>query len=142
MLAVRYYESLTPSSRTDLFSALYGLTRYRFWHSDFDPGLEGAFWDEKGILPVLLSFRGNRPLASKCQDAYCVLAGAMGRERRNGPPFHHLFLLGWEAFVPPATAQQAARIEAWQRALPSERDHRYDEFTVILFPQMRYLLRP
>lgn len=142
VLAVRYYELSTPSARTDLFSALYGLTRFRLWQCEFDPGLDSAYWDEKGILPVLLSFRGNRPLASRCQDAFCVLAGAMARERRNGPQFHHLFLLGWTAFVPSATTQQTARIEAWLRALPAQRDRRYDEITVILFPQMRYLVRP
>lgn len=141
VLAVRYYQSSTSVSRTELFSALYGLTRYRFWQSGFDAGLDGAFWDEKGILPVLLSFQGNRPLASKCQDPFCVLAGAITRERRNGPPFHHLFLLGWTAFVPSATALQAEKVETWLRGLPAERDRRYDEFTVILFPQMRYLLR-
>ncbi|MDB5768045.1 MAG: hypothetical protein JWQ61_2859 [Collimonas fungivorans] len=140
-LALLYYESPSPSLRDELFSALYGLTRYRFWHSDFDAALEGAFWDEKGILPVLLSFRGNRPAASNCQDAFCVLGGAMARRRRNGPPFHHLFLLGWTAFVPLATSAQVARIEQWLRELPAERDRRYDEFTGILLPQMRYLLR-
>jgi hypothetical protein len=56
-------------------------------------------------------------------------------------PFHHLFLFGWTAFVPSATAMQAERIEQWLRALPVERDRRYDEFKAILLPQMRYLLR-
>ncbi|MBV6320356.1 hypothetical protein [Duganella violaceipulchra] len=140
-LALRFYESTSASPRDELFSAMYGLTRYRFWHSDFDAALDSAFWDEKGILPVLLSFRDNRPMASQCEDAFCVLGGAMTRSRRNGPPFHHLFLFGWTAFVPSATAAQTAKIEQWLHALPAERDRRYDEFTAILLPQMRYLLR-
>ncbi len=139
--AVLYYESTTPGAREMLFEALYALTRYQFWSSGLEPALEGAFWDEKGILPVVLSFRGNRPLASNCRDAYCVLAGAMARTRRNGPKLHHLFLFAWTAFVPPVTAAQAERIEIWKRALPCDRDRRYDECTAVLLPQMRYLLR-
>lgn len=140
-LALRYYESTSSSTRDELFEALYGLTRYRFWNCDFDAALDGAFWDENGILPVLLSFRENRPVASQCQDAFCVLGGAMTRKRRNGPPFHHLFLFGWTAFVPSATAAQNRKIEQWRHALPAERDRRYDEFTAVLLPQLRYLLR-
>jgi predicted GIY-YIG superfamily endonuclease len=141
VLALRYYESVPPSLPDELFSALYALTRYRFWHTDFDAALEPAYWDKNGILPVLLSFRDNRPVASQCQDVFCVLGGAMTSSRRNGSPFHHLFLFGWTAFVPAATAVQAMRIEQWLHTLPVERDRRYDEFTAILLPQMRYLLR-
>jgi len=141
VLALRYYESPTSSARDELFEALYALTRYRFWRSDFDAALDSAFWDEKGILPVLLSFRGNRPVASQCQDAFCVLCGAMARTRRSGPPFHHLFLFGWTAFTPSATVAQNRKVEQWLQALPAGRDRRYDEFTAVLLPQLRYLLR-
>jgi predicted GIY-YIG superfamily endonuclease len=140
-LALRYYAAPSFHLREDFFAALYGLSRYRFWHSDFDAALDSAFWDENGILPVILSFRDDRPLASQCQDAFCVLAGAMMRRLRNGPSFHHLFLFGWTAFVPACTTVQAARVEQWRGSLQTERDRRYDEFTAILLPKMRYLLR-
>lgn len=140
-LAQRYYLAPSDATREALFSALYGLTRYQFWHSDFEAALDSAYWSEHGILPVLLSFRYNRPLASQCQHAFCVLAGAMQRRRRNGPAQHHLFLSAWTAFKPPATAAQEVKIAQWRGALPAERDRRYDEFTAVLLPQMRYLLR-
>lgn len=139
--ALKYYESPNADTRDVLFSALYTLTRYRFWHDDFDAALDSAYWDRAGILPVLLSFRDNRPVASQCQDVFSVLAAAMTRTRRNGPPFHHLFLHGWTAFAPSATEAQEARIAQWMGALPVERDRRYDEFTAVLLPRMRYLLR-
>lgn len=141
VLALEYYESPGAETRDTLFSALYTLTRYRFWHKDFDAALDSAYWDRAGILPVLLSFRGDRPVASQCKDAYSVLAAAMTRTRRNGPQFHHLFLHGWTAFAPSATDAQRARITQWMGGLPVERDRRYDEFTAILLPRMRYLLR-
>jgi predicted GIY-YIG superfamily endonuclease len=140
-LALDYYASPGPSTRDALFSAMYGLTQYRFWHRDFDAALDNAFWDRNGILPVLLSFRENRPVASQVPDLFSVLAAAMTRTRRNGPPFHHLFLYGWTAFAPVTHPPQRARIERWARELTSERDRRYDEFTAVLLPPMRYLLR-
>ncbi|GAA5021692.1 hypothetical protein GCM10025794_08380 [Massilia kyonggiensis] len=140
-MALTYYASPDASTRDALFSALYTLTRYRFWHQDFDAALDSAYWDRAGILPVLLSFRDNRPVASQCKDVYSVLAAAMTRTRRNGPQFHHLFLHGWTAFAPSATEAQHARIAQWMGELPVERDRRHDEFTAILLPRMRYLLR-
>lgn len=140
-VALQHYQSPSTDSRERLFAAMYGLTRYRFWHADFDEALDAAYWDEKGILPVLLSFRDNRPVASNCQDAFCVLGAAMSRTRRHGPPLHHLFMFGWTAFVPSCTSVQELKAAQWQRALPKDRDRRYDEFTSILLPKMRYLLR-
>lgn len=140
-MALKYYASPGADTRDVLFSALYTLTRYRFWHHDFDAALDSAYWDRAGILPVLLSFRDDRPVASQCKDAYSVLAAAMTRTRRNGPHFHHLFLHGWTAFAPSATDAQHARITQWIDALLVESDRRYDEFTAILLPRMRYLLR-
>ena len=140
-MALKYYASPGADTRDVLFSALYTLTRYRFWHHDFDAALDSAYWDRSGILPVLLSFRDDQPVASQSKDAYSVLAAAMTRTRRNGPQFHHLFLHGWTAFAPSATDAQHARITQWMGALPVERDRRYDEFTAILLPRMRYLLR-
>jgi hypothetical protein len=141
VIALEYYQSPSLDLREKFFAAMYGLTQYRFWHSDFDAALDTTFWDEKGILPVLLSFRDDRPVASNCQDAFCVLGGAMSRTRRNGPPFHHIFLFAWTAFVPSCTTAQESRIDQWRRALSDERDRRYDDFTSILLPKMRYLLR-
>ena len=114
-MALQFYRSPTPESREDFFAAMYRLTQYRFWHSDFDAALDGAFWDEKGILPVLLSFREDRAVVTNCENAFCVLGGALMRTRRNGPPFHHLFLFGWTAFTPSCTAAQELKVEKWRR---------------------------
>lgn len=140
-LALQYYESSSSKQRDALFLALYGLTRYKYWRKEYDAALDNSYWDEKGVLPILLSFRENRVVVSNCQDTFCVLSGAMARRRQNGSSLHHLFLFGWTAFVPSATAVQLVRIDQWMRALPPERDHRYDDFTSILLPEMRYLLR-
>jgi hypothetical protein len=93
-----------------------------------------------GILPVLLSFRDNRPVASKCQDAFCVLVGDAAHTSKR-------------SIVPPSVPVQLDRVLAvsngsinsegrrWLRALPAERDRRCDKFAAILLRQMRYLFR-
>ena len=139
--ALVYYSDSTSTARDEFFLALYGLTRSRFWRTDFDACLDPAFWDVTGILPVLLSFRHRRPVASKLENVFAVLAAAMTRTRRNGLPFHHLFVHGFNAFLLPASESERLKLERWTASLPEHPDRRYDGIAAVLFPQMRHMLR-
>lgn len=142
--ALSYYDAGSPGDQADeLFAACYKLTRYRYWSEDFAPGLGWAFWNPKGILPVLLSFKLGRPVASRLRMTFEILAGAMCRGRDGHHPLRRLFLLGWQAYCPSCTDNQAQTLERYIGYLndPVEYDRQYDAFVSVLFPEMRYLLR-
>lgn len=142
--ALRYYDAGTPNEQHDaVFAACYKLTRYRYWHEDFAPGLCWQFWSRKGILPVLLSFKLGRPVASRSASAYEVLAAALTRGRNGQHPLRRLFLLAWQAFLPPTTENQAAAVDRLMEYLQegTAYDRQYDAFVSILFPEMRHRLR-
>lgn len=143
--ALSYYDSQSTSDthRDEVFAAAYAMTRYRYWRDDYSPGLNWAFWSPKGILPVILSFKLGRPVASGLSCAYEVLAAAMSRGRKGKHPLRRLFLLAWQAFQPETTANQAVAVARYMEylAAPEEPDNQYDEFISVLFPEMRHLLR-
>lgn len=143
-MALRYYDTGAPDALCDeVFAAGYCLTRYRHWRETFAPGLDWAFWNRKGILPVLLSFKLGRPVSSRVSCSYEVLAAALSRGRHGEHPLRRLFLLAWQAYQPPTTDNQAATVTRYMEYLDesTESDHQYDDFVSVLFPEMRYLLR-
>lgn len=144
-VALGYYdsESRTDDHRDQLFAAAYALTRYRYWRDDYAPGLNWAFWNPKGILPVLLSFKLGRPVASRLPCSYDVLAAAMCRGRGGKHPLRRIFLLAWQAYQPATTEAQAEAVMRYMGYLggPDEPDRQYDEFVSVLFPEMRHLVR-
>lgn len=142
--ALRYYDAGAPADQHDaVFAACYGLTRYRYWHEDFAPGLSWHFWSRKGILPVLLSFKLGRPVGNGLASAYEVLAAALTRGRSGKHPLRRLFLLVWQAYMPETTKNQAATATRFMEYLNdgSEADRQYDAFVSVLLPETRYLLR-
>ncbi|WP_234086828.1 GIY-YIG nuclease family protein [Azonexus sp. R2A61] len=143
-LAVAYYDAGAPVDQHDaIFAACYRLTRYHYWHEDFAPGLSWHFWNRKGILPVLLSFKFGRPVGSRLASAYDVLAAALNRGRDGAHPLRRLFLLAWQAYAPPTTGNQAMSVARFMEYLSEETvaECRYDAFVSVLLPEMRYLLR-
>lgn len=142
--ALRYYEADAPADQHDVvFAACYSLTRYRYWHEDFMPGLSWQFWGQKGILPVLLSFKFGRPVASRLSSSYEVLAAALCRGRNGKHPLRRIFLLAWQAYLPPTTHNQAITVARFMDYLESddEYDRQYDTFITIIFPELRHLFR-
>lgn len=142
--ALRYYDAGAPKERHDVvFAACYSLTRYSYWSEDFVPGLSWQFWNHKGILPVLLSFKLGRPVASRLPSSYDVLAAALNRGRNGKHPLRRIFLLAWQAYLPPTTPNQAETVARFMSYLDSEGefDRQYDEFITILFPELRHLFR-
>lgn len=142
--AQAYYAAGAPESLSDdVFAAGYRLTRFPHWRPTFAPALGWAFWSRKGILPVLLSFKLGRPIASRLSSPYEVLAAAMSRGRNGEHPHRHLFLLAWQAYQPPTTSNQARTVSRFMECLqdPGEPDRQYDDFVSVLFPETRHLLR-
>ncbi|WP_080411132.1 GIY-YIG nuclease family protein [Burkholderia ubonensis] len=143
-VAVQYYDAGAPENLRDgVFAASYRLTRYRFWREEFAPGLAWDFWSPKGVLPVLLSFKYQRPVSSRLPSSYDVLAAALNRGRGGNHPLRRLFLLTWKAYQPPTTDKQAATVERFMEYLAEdeEYDRRYDDFVSVLLPETRNLLR-
>lgn len=142
--ALSYYEAGAPADQLDdVFGACYRLTRYRYWHEDFAPGLSWHFWNTKGVLPVILSFKHGRPIGSRVSSPYEVLANALMRGKNGEHPLRRLFLLAWRAFLPPATENQSAAVERHMTYLDDvgDVDRQYDPFVSVLFPEMRSYLR-
>lgn len=143
--ALGYYDSRSRSDaqRDQVFAACYALTRYRYWQDGYSPGLNWAFWNPKGVLPVILSFKLGRPVASDLSYTYEVLAAAMCRGRGGKHPLRRIFLLAWQAFQPATTEKQAVAVERYMQYLNAleEPDTQYDDFISVLFPEMRHLLR-
>lgn len=143
-VALNYYDAGSPADQHDVvFAACYRLTRYRYWHEDFASGLSWNFWNRKGILPVLLSFKLGRPVGNRLASAYDVLAAALTRGRNGKHPLRRLFLLAWQAYMPEATKTQAATASRFMEYLNggTDADRQYDAFVSVLLPETRYLLR-
>lgn len=142
--ALVYYDAGSPwKMRETMFSAIYRLSRYRYWHEDFSPALGWEFWGGKGILPVLLSFKLGRTVGSKSTGPFDVLAAAMTRGSLRGYPLRRIFLLTWQAFRPAMTDQQATTLARFMDYLNADTlyDRRFDAFVSVLFPETRSLLR-
>lgn len=142
--ALNYYDAGAPADQHDaVFAACYRLTRYRYWHEDFAPGLSWHFWNRKGILPVLLSFKLGRPVGNRLASAYEVLAAALTRGRNGKHPLRRLVLLAWQAYAPETTKNQAATVTRLMEYLNdgTEADSQYDAFVSVLLPETRNLLR-
>jgi predicted GIY-YIG superfamily endonuclease len=144
-VALAYYEAGAPTDQRDaVFTACYRLTRYRYWREEFAPGLSWHFWNTKGILPVLLTFKHGRVIGSRSNCPYEVLAATLQRGRRNEPTLRRLFLLAWQGHRPPATPKQDQTIRGLRdkHLVPGAVfDNRYDEFVSVLLPSLRHLLR-
>lgn len=143
-VALRFYDAGGPKAQQDeVFAACYRLTRYRYWHEDFTPGLNWGFWNRKGILPVLLSFKLGRPVGSGLATSYDVLAAAMTRGKSGQHPLRRLFLLVWQAYQPPVTDNQVTATKRFMAYLESGDafDRQYDAWVSILLPETRHLLR-
>ncbi|AOK57894.1 hypothetical protein WM29_01360 [Burkholderia ubonensis] len=141
---MQYYDAGAPEDlRDSVFAAAYRLTRYRFWQEEFAPGLAWDFWSPKGILPVLLSFKHQRPVSSGLPSSYDVLAAALNRGRGGSHPLRRLFLLTWKAYQPLTTDRQATAVERFMEYLAEDEayDRRYDDFVSVLLPETRNLLR-
>lgn len=132
-----------PEGGEQVLSHLLGMKEHRHWRPDLEPGLKEQFWGHKGLLPVLLSLKLDRVIGFKLPNPYGVLAAALQRGRGNVRPWNHLFLAAWQAFRPTATPRQeqtvAELLAAYQ---PTDADRQYDPIVTILFPEMRWLLRP
>lgn len=142
--ALRYYDAGAPNNQHDaIFASCYKFTRYHYWHEDFAPSLNWQFWNPKGVLPVLLSFKLGRPVGMRLSSAYAVLAAALSRGRNGKHSLRRLFLLAWQAYLPPTTEKQTAAVTRFMQYIQgkTEFDHQYDAFVSILFPEMRYLFR-
>jgi len=143
-LALAFYDAGSPPDRADdLFSALFKLTRFQHWRPDLEPCLDWPFWSRKGILPVLLSFKLARPVASGLATPYDVLAAACNRGSGSKHPLRRLFLQCWKAFQPPVTEKHAKGVDRLIDSLGHEDviDRQYDAFVSVLFPETRHLLR-
>jgi predicted GIY-YIG superfamily endonuclease len=143
-IALAYYEAGAPADQREaVFTACYRLTRFRYWREDFAPGLSWRFWNTKGILPVLLTFKHGRVIGSRLSCPHDVLAAALTRGARDGYPLQRLFLLAWKCFLPPITPKQTAKNEHFMQYLSREAafDHQYDEFVSVLLPELRHWLR-
>lgn len=142
--ALTYYDEGSPEHMHGVvFEKFFALTRYPYWHEDFSPCLSWKFWNRKGILPVLLSFKLARTVGNKLPSAYDVLAAALNRGEKNKHPLRRLFLLGWQSFQPPTTDKQADTVIRFMTYLDedTEYERQYDAAVSILFPEMRALLR-
>lgn len=143
-VALNYYDEDSPEKTHEtIFATFFSLTRYPYWDEAFSPCLGWSFWNQKGILPVLLSFKHARTVGSKLPSAYDVLAAALNRGKNGKHPLRRLFLLGWRSFQPPTTDKQAETVTRFMSYLDegTEFDRQYDAFVSILFPEMRSLLQ-
>lgn len=142
--ALNYYDAgAQADQREAVFAACYKLTRYRYWHEGFVPGLNWQFWNHKGILPVLLSFKHARTVGSRLATSYDVLAAALNRGQNGKHPLRRLFLLAWKTYLPPTTENQDTSVERYMEYLNdgTGSDRQYDAFISVLFPETRHLLR-
>lgn len=142
--ALAYYDAGAPlDQREAVFAAICRLSRYCYWHSDYSPALNREFWDVKGVLPVLLSFKLGRPVGSKLAGPFDILAAALNRGRNGTHPLRRLFLLAWQAYTPTITDRQAATLSRFMTYLDAEIgfDGKYDAFVAVLFPETRHLFR-
>jgi predicted GIY-YIG superfamily endonuclease len=142
--ALSYYDADAPSDRrNELFASCYKLTRYQYWRDEYLPCLGWDFWNDKGVLPVILSFKHSRPVASRRRTSFEVLADALQRGSAGQHPMRRLFLLTWRAFSPPTTENQSKTVERFMGYLHdgSEYDAQYDAFVSMIFSETRYLLR-
>lgn len=132
-----------PQHRELVLASFLGLKRYKEWSDDFAPALECAFWDRKGILPVLLSFQEGFPIGSALQDVFAVLCAALQRGKNGKRPLNRLFLFAWKAFMPNVLPHQQEKVDSMISNINSvgEQDNRYDAFVTIAFPETRWLLR-
>lgn len=143
-VALRYYDAGAPNDRHDaVFSASYQLTRFSYWHADFDAGLSWQFWNCKGVLPVILSFKHGRTVGSRLGTPFDVLAAALNRGKNGNHPLRRVFLLAWQAFQPPTTENQQTSVTRYMRYLSdgSAFDRQYDAFISVLFPETKHVLR-
>jgi predicted GIY-YIG superfamily endonuclease len=143
-IALRYYDAGAPKDQRDaVFSACYQLTRFSHWHADFEAGLSWQFWNCKGVLPVLLSFKHARTVGSRLARPFDVLAAALNRGKDGNHPLRRVFLLAWQAYQPPTTENQQASVTRYMRYLNdgSAFDRQYDAFISVLLPKTRHLLR-
>lgn len=141
--SIAFHQSgCSDSSRDLLLTTLLGLTRHRLWRADFSPGLEETFWGPRGVLRVLLSLKLDQPVGYKLQDSFAVLCAGMQMGRGGHQPWTHLFLAAWEGYAPSATEVQQQRVQAWLSDASSRQpDRRFDEFTSLLLPELRWRLR-
>lgn len=142
--ALSYYDEGSPSDRLpELVASCYKLTRYQYWRDEYLPCLGWDFWNEKGVLPVILSFKHSRPVSSRLGTPFEVLAAALMRGSGGQHPLRRLFLLTWSAFSPPTTENQSKSVDRFMGYLRdgSDYDFQYDAFVSMIFPETRYLLR-
>jgi len=142
--ALNYYDAGSPNGMEEtVFSACYKLTRYHYWDEEYAPALNQSFWSKKGVLPVLLSFKYNRPIASGVTCTFEVLNNAMNRGRKNGYPLRRLFLLAWLTYLQPETEKQLEAVNKFKGYINDhyQPDTQYDTFISILLPEMRHVLR-
>ncbi|QCR36972.1 GIY-YIG nuclease family protein [Nissabacter sp. SGAir0207] len=142
--ALCYYDAGSPENMHEIvFKSLFSLTQYSYWNEAFAPCLSWEFWNKKGILPVLLSFKYARTVGSRLPSAYDVLAAALNRGESNQYPLRRLFLLGWQSFQPQTTDKQAKTIIRFMTYLNENAkfERKYDAFVSVLFPEMRTILQ-
>jgi len=143
-VAVAFYDNGSPpDQREALFVAVYRLSRYRYWRADFATALSREFWDSKGVLPVILTFKLGRTVGSKLAGPFDVLAAALNRGRNGTHPLRRLFLLAWQTYQPAINDQQATTLARFMTYLDgvTPYDQRFDEFVSVLFPETRHVLR-
>lgn len=141
---LNYYDNgALKERREDLFFSCYSLTRYHYWRSDFEPGLSNTFWDLKGVLPVLLTFKHKRVIGSGSVSPYEVLAAALMRGTQGNHPLRRIFLLAWRFYRPAATENQLVTVERFMKYLDDDScvENKYDSFVSVLLPELRHLLR-
>ena len=142
--ALEYYDEGGPEPlREVVFAKVFRLTRYAYWRESFSPCLSAAFWGPKGVLPVLLSFKLGRPVASKHKYVYDVLASAMSRGRNGLHPHRNLYLKVWQAYDPQVTNNQVPVVARLMQQLnPAEKwDHQFNDGVSVFLPETRQLLR-
>lgn len=142
--AIKFYDAGSPKEQQQKFFAeIYRLTRYRYWRNEFSPALSPAFWGRKGILPVLLSFKLGRPIASRLDGPFNILAAALCRGKNGHHPLRRLFLMAWKTYQPACTANQAITLTRFMSYLDdgTHFDRQYDEFVSVLLPETRHHMR-
>jgi predicted GIY-YIG superfamily endonuclease len=144
--AERYYDLGFPlDRRNDVVDASMALKQFSEWRDDLSPALDVAFWDRKGLLPVLLTFQRNRVTGCRLQDPFAVLAAARQRGRGGRHPWNRLLLVTWQVCRPPISMGQQEKLNQWLRDMIEQPltafDTRYDAFVSIAFPKTRHWLR-
>lgn len=144
--AERYYDLGFPVDlREDVVDAFIALKRFPEWRAEYAPALDIAFWDRKGLFPVLLSFLRNRVIGCRLQDPFAVLAAALQRGRGGTRPWNRLLLVTWRAYNPPISACQHEKLNSWMHDMVAQPtsafDTRYDAFVSVVLPNTRHWLR-